>query len=218
MNPNTEEHEELIENLQKYNNGFGTGKLRRFDTGATRNDDHDKIDFSRCLSPLAIGAFGAYMHKERNLPDGTVRAPDDWKKGIPLDSYMSSMWRHLFCVWSIHDGYSNEDKIEALCGLMFNVQGMLHETIKHQTDDKWEHSIWKRPVTSPPTISSIYGGERTDWCSYLKLLLLTALMAFFVTTSIIWFQFIHTEKLSQQAEMGQPRQGTTTIDKIKNYR
>lgn len=121
--------------LQAYNNGLGTGELRRFETGATRNDDSEKIDFSRCLSPLAIGAFGAYMHKERNLPDGTVRAPDDWKKGIPLDSYMSSMWRHLFCIWSIHDGYSNEDKIEALCGLMFNVQGMLHETIKHQTDD-----------------------------------------------------------------------------------
>lgn len=60
--------------------------------------------------------------------------------------------------------------------------------------------------------------KRTDWCSYLKLLLLTALMVFFVTTSIIWFQFIHTEKLSQQAEMEQSRHGTTTIDKIKNYR
>lgn len=105
--------------------------MRQFDTGATRNDDSGKVDFEGFLSPTALQAFGRYMHKNRHLPDGSMRASDNWQSGIPLDSYMKSMLRHLMDVWLIHRSRSEEARTcsmeEALCGLMFNVHGYLHE-------------------------------------------------------------------------------------------
>jgi hypothetical protein len=47
-----------------------------------------------------------------------------------MSAYMKSMWRHFFDVWwnYRHDG-PQEVKEEALCALMFNVQGMLHSLL-----------------------------------------------------------------------------------------
>lgn len=102
--------------------------MRTFPSGATRNDDADKIDFDGFLSPQAIRAYAEYMHTHRTQADGEVRASDNWKKGIDLDSYMKSMWRHFFAVWEGHR--SGKDVTEDLCALMFNVQGMLHEKLR----------------------------------------------------------------------------------------
>lgn len=110
--------------------------MRQFDTGATRNDDSDELDFEGFLSPLAMQAFAEYMHKNRRLPDGSMRASDNWQSGIPMDSYMKSMMRHMMDVWLIHRGYGSEARTdsmtEALCALLFNVQGYLHETEARQ--------------------------------------------------------------------------------------
>ncbi len=112
--------------------------IRTFETGATRNLDHNKIDYEGFLSPTALHAFGEYMHGKRVQADGTLRASDNWQKGISIESYMQSMWRHMMDVWLLHRGHSPKqpetgkpvDKVEALCALMFNVQGLLHETLK----------------------------------------------------------------------------------------
>jgi hypothetical protein len=70
--------------------------------------------------------------------DGTIRDSDNWKKGIPLDSYIRSMTRHLHDLTLHHDGYgelAREGIEEALGGLFFNVQGYMHEAVKARLDD-----------------------------------------------------------------------------------
>jgi len=113
--------------------------MRQFDTGATRDLDDDKLDFEGFLSPTAMMAFASYMHEHRKTANG-LRASDNWQKGIPMDAYMKSMWRHFFDVWALHREVpgcaETADMVEALCALMFNVQGYLHETLRQSATFK----------------------------------------------------------------------------------
>lgn len=103
-------------------------EIRKFATGATRDQDVTKPDYEGFLSPLVIEAYGRYMNKNRVQPNGQVRASDNWQLGIPQDAYMKSMWRHFLDVWKQHRGYkSTEDLKESLCAMLFNVSGYLHE-------------------------------------------------------------------------------------------
>ena len=107
--------------------------VRQFESGATRDTDDDKLDFEGFLSPLVIQAYAEYMHENRQQSDGNFRSSDNWQKGMPLDCYMKSGWRHFFDWWKEHRGYSSRDgMIKALCGLLFNVQGYLHELLKEK--------------------------------------------------------------------------------------
>lgn len=106
-------------------------EVRTFDTGATRDTDNGKLDYEGFLSPLALRRFAEYMNKNRIMLDGSIRASDNWQKGIPDEAYMKSMFRHFIDVWLNHRKHPAGEEIEeALCGLLFNVQGMLHERIK----------------------------------------------------------------------------------------
>lgn len=105
----------------------GESSIRKFDTGATRDQDTTKLDFEGFLSPIVLERFAAYMHKNRIQSDGSVRASDNWQKGIPKAEYMKSMWRHFFAVWKKHR--AGEDATEDLCALMFNVMGYLFESL-----------------------------------------------------------------------------------------
>lgn len=108
-------------------------KMRTFQTGATRNLDEDKFDYEGFLSPLVVRAYGNYMHKNRKQADGTIRASDNWQKGIPKDAYIKSGFRHFMDWWLEHRGYKGRDGIEdALCGLLFNTMGYLHEYLKDE--------------------------------------------------------------------------------------
>jgi len=119
-------------------------KMRTFDTGATRDIDVDKNDYEGFLSPLVIECFGDYMTLHRKQADGSLRDSDNWQKGIPLSVYIKSMWRHFLDVWFIHRGHKRFDKRdgheitmrEALCALLFNVQGYLHEYLKVKRNGK----------------------------------------------------------------------------------
>lgn len=105
--------------------------MRNFETGATRDSDEGKFDYEGFISPLVIQRFGQYMHRHRVQADGNLRASDNWQKGIPLDAYIKSGWRHFMDWWRQHRGYVGQDELEeSLCALMFNVMGYLHETLK----------------------------------------------------------------------------------------
>lgn len=108
--------------------------MRHFETGATRNDDADRIDLEGFLSPLVIKRFGEYMHQNRMQSDGKMRASDNWQKGIPHDQYIKSALRHFLEWWTWHRNWLPSKRSllveEALCGLMFNVMGYLHEQLK----------------------------------------------------------------------------------------
>lgn len=104
--------------------------MRKFETGAIRDSDDGKLDYDGFLSPAVLERFAAYMHKNRELPDGSLRDGGDWKQGIPKDVYMKSMWRHFFSVWKGHaEGKAGQ---EDLCALMFNVMGYLHEELRKE--------------------------------------------------------------------------------------
>lgn len=114
---------------------------RTFATGATRNLDNSKPDYEGFLSPLVVEEFGRYMHGKRFMEDGTLRASDNWQKGIPLDSYVKSGFRHFVDWWTCHRRRTpgpNPALREALTALFFNVQGYLHELLKEQL--AWEQA------------------------------------------------------------------------------
>lgn len=122
--------------------------LRTFSTGANRDNDQGKPDFEGYLSPTVLRRFGAYMLKHQRQADGSMRDSDNWQKGIPLDAYMKSMWRHFLDVWESHRKGDVDE--EALCALLFNVQGMLHEKLKSNVSSR-------KPTTNavPPTSGEV---------------------------------------------------------------
>ena len=106
-------------------------RIRQFETGATRDQDLTKPDYEGFLCPLVLERFGQYMHQNRIQPDGNLRDSDNWQKGIPRDAYIKSAWRHFVNWWKHHRGLpANESAEDALCALLFNVMGYLHEHLK----------------------------------------------------------------------------------------
>lgn len=107
--------------------------MRTFDTGANRDTDHGKLDFEGFLSPAVLERYAEYMHGKRTLADGSVRDSDNWQKGIPISAYVKSLWRHFFAVWkSYRRGVVDMDDC---CGALFNLMGLMHETLKSNTAD-----------------------------------------------------------------------------------
>lgn len=109
---------------------------RVFETGASRDTVDGKLDYEGFLSPLVLRAFAEYMHKHREMRDGSLRPSDNWQQGMPADVYMSSAWRHFMDWWTIHRGHEARDRdgevvdqIEAILALIFNAQGYLHDLL-----------------------------------------------------------------------------------------
>ena len=112
-----------------------TGSIRTFGTGATRDTTEGKFDYEGFLSPLVLERYAEYMNTHRKQSDGTLRDSDNWQKGMPLDVYMKSGWRHFMDFWKAHRKLKTEDLMDTiLCALMFNVMGYLHEWLKLKED------------------------------------------------------------------------------------
>lgn len=112
--------------------------MRKFDSGATRNNDKEELDYEAFISPIALKRYAEYMHSHRTQADGTVRGGDNWQKGIPLDSYAKSMIRHTVDFWLNHRGRgeeAREDTLHALCAIIFNAMGYIHELEKNRRVD-----------------------------------------------------------------------------------
>jgi hypothetical protein len=111
-------------------------EMAQFETGANRTADTGKLDYEGGLSPIVLKRYMEYMTKHRQLPNGKTREADNWQLGIPIKNYMKSLYRHFMDVHMIYDGYKafehgQEINIEeALCAVLFNSMGMLHETLK----------------------------------------------------------------------------------------
>lgn len=108
-------------------------EMRVFATGAMRDGEAGKLDFDGFLSPQALLRFAQYMDKHRHTPAG-LRDSDNWQRGIPLDAYRKSMWRHFFDFWMrARAGQEFGPEIEEdLCALLFNASGYLHEILKRR--------------------------------------------------------------------------------------
>jgi hypothetical protein len=105
--------------------------MRNFDTGATRDTDEGKLDYEGALSPFVLQRYLQYMTEHQVQADGKTRLSDNWQKGIPRDAYMKSGFRHFMDWWTLHrTGTSFPGLEDALCALLFNVMGYLHETLQ----------------------------------------------------------------------------------------
>ena len=119
------------------------GTLRSFETGATRDTNEGKLDFEGFLSPDVLHQFARYMNMNRLQSDGNLRDSDNWQKGMPFDVYMKSGFRHFFEWWIQHrtGGEPYEDRIAmvgAICGVMFNCMGYLHEWLKYNDEVRFD--------------------------------------------------------------------------------
>lgn len=138
-----EEAETVLEDdlsLESEADPFGPhgAAVRAFTSGATRDTEGGKFDYEGFLSPSVLVRYAEFMHKNRVQKNGELRDSDNWQKGIPLDVYMKSLFRHFMEVWLLHrdgeDSPIEEDELqEALCALMFNAMGYLHETLKEES-------------------------------------------------------------------------------------
>ena len=114
--------------------------MRRFESGATRDTDEGKLDYESFFSPLVLKRRAEYMHEHRIQADGSLRPGDNWQKGIPPNEYMKSMFRHFMDAWTTHragnelgwDDGTQADMAYALCAIMFNAEGYLHELLKEK--------------------------------------------------------------------------------------
>ena len=108
--------------------------MRKWDNGATRDADNDKLDYEAFFSPIVLKAFAEYMHKNRFQKDGSVRTGDNWQKGFGeehLSVCMKSGTRHFMDWWLLHRGYDARENIDdALAGIMFNVMAYWFKILK----------------------------------------------------------------------------------------
>lgn len=105
-------------------------ETRVFESGANRSSEKGKLDYEGFLSPLVLRRYAEYLYGHGTIANGETRASDNWQKGIPITSYMKSLWRHLMALWTGHRGWTEDDIEDALCGIIFNASGYLHEVLK----------------------------------------------------------------------------------------
>jgi hypothetical protein len=141
---------------------------RVFSTGATRNDDTERIDPEGFLSPKVMAQFFEYMHKNRFRPSGEMRASDNWQLGITQQAYAKSISRHYWEFFDKHreqgnhkdepSPYRNEKLLELCCAEMFNFMGYMFEELKKPLRDE------------PPTVTIQLTQEEVDWKNLKNLL------------------------------------------------
>jgi hypothetical protein len=124
------------------------GTLRDFDTGATRDTAEGKLDYEGFLSPFVLRQYARFMNMNRLQSDGQLRDSSNWQKGIPMNVYMKSLQRHFMETWYSYRMAKNykltmprEQMIEyvsAICGMMFNTMGYLHELLKKNPEIRFD--------------------------------------------------------------------------------
>ncbi len=102
--------------------------MRVFDSGATRDSDEGKHDIEAFLDPGVLEVYFEYMHKKRIQVDGTLRAGDNWQKGIPISVYQKSLIRHVWAAWRAWR--TGVPHTEQLCAILFNTMGLMKEELR----------------------------------------------------------------------------------------
>ncbi|KKM63221.1 hypothetical protein LCGC14_1513690 [marine sediment metagenome] len=117
-------------------------KVRTFSSGATRDTAQGKLDYVKALSPIVLRRYVQYLDGHRLQSDGLYRDFDNWKKGIPQETYRSSQGRHFIDDWLLFEGYTTEDNHgsveveDTICAQLFNLMGRLHEILKAQLKEE----------------------------------------------------------------------------------
>jgi len=107
---------------------FDSGKLqnRVFETGAMRDSDNDKEDYIESISWIALQRYCKYMKTQESK-----YGRGNWKKGIPIEEYEKSLFRHIQkYIANKYDNANLEPEIDHLSAALFNLQGLIHEIEK----------------------------------------------------------------------------------------
>lgn len=98
-------------------------KITRFKTGAIRDTQAGKTDFTETISWTAFARYAKYM-TEKKAKYGS----GNFKKGIPIDSYEKSLLRHIHkYMVNKYEGGDDEKDQDHLSAIVFNVFGIMHE-------------------------------------------------------------------------------------------
>lgn len=125
--------------------------MREFYTGATRDDEQDKLDYWGFESAIADEAFAAYMHKHRKQADGQIRDSDNWKMGLPIETYQRSLYRHVKAFKKAIEEDRYVDAVDIAQAIRFNIQGWTHEILK---DRPPEEMPW---IEDPNNVLGVFG-------------------------------------------------------------
>jgi len=108
-------------------------EIRKFETGATRDTDQNKLDYEAFLSPIVLKAYAEYLNKHRVQKDGTLRDGDNWQKLFGPDHYavcMKSLSRHFMDVWLYQRGFEPRETVDdALAGIIFNAMAYWYKLL-----------------------------------------------------------------------------------------
>lgn len=101
--------------------------ITKFPTGAIRDTQEGKIDFTETISWQAFGRYAAYM-TEKAVKYGK----GNFLKGIPVSSYEKSLLRHVHKYMVNKQGGSLEPDQDHLSAIVFNVFGIMLEEERQQ--------------------------------------------------------------------------------------
>ena len=97
--------------------------MRKFETGAVRDDLEGKEDYVETIAWRSLKRFAQYMTGKKSK-----YGQGNFKKGIPIESYEGSLARHLqkYMENKYEDGQVevNEDHLSAM---IFNIFGIMYE-------------------------------------------------------------------------------------------
>jgi hypothetical protein len=111
-------------------------KIRQFDSGATRDTAEGKLSYVKALSPIVLQRYVQYLDVHRKQSDGSMREFDNWKQGIPEETYLDGLGRHFVAAWLLAQDYPASDNHgpvtleDSLCAIIFGASGWLHEILK----------------------------------------------------------------------------------------
>lgn len=100
--------------------------MRKFLTGAIRDSDDNKEDYTETISWLSFKRYAEYMTgKKKKYGAG------NFKKGIPIESYEQSLMRHIQKYFANkYEGANLEPNEDHLSAAWFNIQGIMYEEEK----------------------------------------------------------------------------------------
>ena len=97
-------------------------EIRKFNSGAVRDLERNKENYLEGISWIALQRYARYMD-EKALKYGR----GNWQKGIPPESYMRSLLRHIQKFIAEWNYGICEEKDDHLSAITFNVFGLMHE-------------------------------------------------------------------------------------------
>ena len=98
-------------------------KITKFGTGAIRDTQEGKEDYTETISWTAMKRFAKYMTgKKAKYGQG------NFKKGIPIENYEQSLLRHVQkYMENKYEGGVVETEEDHLAAMVFNIFGIMHE-------------------------------------------------------------------------------------------